>query len=367
MLFLTLIVLYTTSLKLNNMLKNVISISGVGHSFETVNNVLAVITTGGTCAIYKSFDERDHASIDGMYSGLGVYSESEFYLNEGLTSKVVEFNSMETKSKPFKVDAILGDRIISSEKEERNRYLISRLKSGEVEWRIQLKIGKHIFLDQDILINSQYLDDGRINAYKLLDGSEIWNFDTTTIGTWQDYDGSEKPTQVTKVLGIYEGIIYIYLNSGKILLLDSDSGEKITVLKNDKHPKFDTFGDSIELDIESGKLIQLARQDLIEVDLQTREVSMTRIEDMNSSNIENASRIAYDNTHIYFTDKNAQTLGALNRYTHKLDWIYKLPQERISKSEQPRFGKDIKLKDNIFYVLDNKNTLHIFDKEVESA
>ena len=364
MLFLISTVLYTTSLKSNNMLKDRISIKGVGHSFEVIGDVLVVITTDGVCKIYKILNEKNQATIDGLFSRLGVYSDNEFYVvGEGFTSKVVELNSLETIDISYQVETTFGNRIIASEKEGRNRYLFCRLRNGNIEWKIPLKRGKHIFLNQDILVNSQYLDDSKINAYDLSDGSVIWNYDTTTLGSWQDYDGSEKPTQVTKLLGIYEGIIYTYLNSGKILLLDSDSGEKITVIKNDKHPKFDTFGDSIELDSESCMLIQLARQNLIEVDLQTRQVSMTRIEDMSSSNIENASRIAYDNTHIYFTDKNTQTLGALNRTTHKLDWTHKLSQDGVSESEQPRYGRELKLKGNRLYILDNKNTLHIFEKE----
>jgi DNA-binding beta-propeller fold protein YncE len=150
---------------------------------------------------------------------------------------------------------------------------------------------------------------------------------------------------------------------GKILVLDIATGEKIAVLKNDKHPKFDTFGDNIELDIKSGKLIQLARQDLIEVDLQTREVSMTQIEDMNTSNVENASRIAYDNTHIYFTDKENGTVSALNRSTHRLDWTHKLSGKGLSESIQPRYGRILKKKGNRLYVLDNRNTLHVFSKQ----
>jgi len=349
------------------MLKDVISIKGVGHSFEAVNDALAIITTGGSCVIYKCLDERNYTNINGIFSGLGVYSESEFYLSEGFTSKVVDINSLETISIPFKIEAILGDRIISSEKEERNRYLICCLRNGELKWKIPLKIGKHIFLDQDILFNSQYLDDGKINAYDLSDGSVIWNYDTTILGTWQDYDGREKQTQISKVLGVFDSKLYIYLNSGKILLLDIDSGKKIAVLKNNKHPKFDTFGNSIELDIRSNKLIQLANQDLIEIDLESLEVSQTVIEDMKSFGLGNFSKVVFDSGHIFFTDKNNMTLGALNRSTQKLDWIHKLSQKGVSESERPRYGKDLKLKDGRLYVLDNKNTLHIFEKEHHPA
>ncbi len=343
------------------MLKDVISIEGVGHSFDAVNDAFAVITTEGNCTIYNSVDEKNCTNIDGVFTGLGVYSEREFYISEGFTSKIIDLNSLEITGASFKIDVIQGDRIISSEKEERKRYLISRLKNGSIEWKIPLKRGKHIYLDQKILVNSQYLDDGKINGYDLSDGSLIWVFDFVALGTWQDYDDREKQTQVNKILGIYDDKIYLYLNSGKILILDIKSGEKIAILKNDKHSKFDTFGNSIELDIKNRKLIQLANQDLIEVDLESLEVNQTAIEDMKSFGLENFSLIVFDSDFIFFTDKNHQTLGALNRVTYKIDWTHKLSQQGISESEQPRYGRDLKLKGDRLYVLDNKNTLHIFE------
>ncbi|HHH49628.1 MAG TPA: hypothetical protein ENK52_01470 [Saprospiraceae bacterium] len=233
---------------------------------------------------------------------------------------------------------------------------------NSIDWEIDIDFRPKL-LTQNNYLGFVSRNKNLIKCISNKDGSEIWSYDVTNLGTWQDYDSSEKIIQVSRILGIYEDQVYLYLNSGKILLLNINTGEKISVLENDKHPKYDTFGDSIELDIKRGKLIQLARQDLIEVDLQSREVSMNPIEDMKSLNIENASRIAYDANHIYFTDKNNQTLGALNRSTHKLDWAYKLSQEGVSKSEQPRYGRDLKLRGNRLYVLDNKFTLHIFEKE----
>ena len=368
MLFLILTVLYTTSLKSYNMLKDVTSIKGVGHSFEAIDDVLAVIATDGTCKIYRNFNVESQATIEGLFSRLGVYSESELYLiGEGFTSKVVKLNSLETNDIPYQVEIILGNRIITSEKEERNRYLSCRLRNGEIKWNILLKRGKHIFLNQDILVNSQYLDDGQINAYDLSDGSVIWNYDTTTLCTWQDYDGSEKQTQVTKVLGIYEDKIYIYLNSGRILLLDIASGKKIAVFENDKNTDQGSFSgmfmNAIELDNESGKLIQLFNQRYTEVDLESNAVTQIHLDDLKEQEMTNMSRFVFDSDHIYFTDKNIQMLGALNRSTLKLDWTHKLSQEGVSESEQPKYGRELKLKGDRLYVLDNKNTLHIFEKE----
>ncbi len=326
------------------MFRKVLAIDRVGHSFEVINDFISIITTDGNCLIYKNHNKGNYTNIEGMFSGLCFYSGNELFLNEGFTSRVIDINSYNSLKISCKVEIVKGNRIIASEKEERQRYLISRLMNQSTEWKIPLKKGKHILLEQNILVNSKYLDDGVLYGYDLYNGLLIWTFEISRLGKWIDYDGTEKKIQVEKLLGSYKGKVYLYLNSGKILLLDIESGKKICVLENDKDSNYNTFGNSIELDVENNSLVQLAKQDLIEIDLTSSEVSQTPIEAMKSSTLENYSYIPFDSDNIYFTDKNNQTLGALNRKTHKLDWIHKLSQEGQSQSVQPRYGRILKFK-----------------------
>lgn len=234
---------------------------------------------------------------------------------------------------------------------------LSLLKS---DWKIDTDLQFVWGFDKGIL--GQLSWKSEIVFIDFTDGRIMWYFDLSKLDTYQDYDGSEKQTQVNKILGIYEDKIYILLNSGKILILDIKSGDKITILKNDKHPKFDTFGDSIELDPNNGKLIQLANQDLIEVDLHNNyTVTLTPIEDMKSLNLENYSKFVFDDDFIYFSDYHHYKLGSLNRKTLKIDWIYDFPQDH-DQSDNPRFGRELKLFNERLYVIDNKHTLHIFQK-----
>ncbi len=235
------------------------------------------------------------------------------------------------------------------------------LDTNELVWELNLDF-RPICHCEKIIFGTIDRKRSTIITVSKNDGSIIWKYDLHGIGTWQDYDGQEKKTQILKALGVLNDKVYLYLNSSKILILDVETGEKISGLENDKDEMVVDFGFSIELDAENDKLIQLARQDLIEIDLETMKVSQTPVEDMKFLNIENSSRIAYDNNHIYFTDKHHCTLGAFNRSTLKIDWTHKLSQEGISESEQPRYGRELKLKDGRLYVLDNKNTLHIFKR-----
>ena len=284
-----------------------------------------------------------------------------------LSYELIEFDRQTSIFKPLAEDVFplygYGSKLLLKQYGESKSGLVQfDLESQEYEWELDFDFRPFCY-GGGIVFGAIGRKRNTVVAVSSIEGLVIWNYNLSDLGLWIDYDGQEKKHQVLRSLCIYQSSLYLFLNSGKILILDITTGEQIAVLKNDKYLKFDTFGDSIELDIESGKLFQLARQSLIEVDLQTREVSMTRIEDMNSANIENSSRIAYNNTHIYFTDKKAQALGALNRSTLKLDWKHKLSQEGVSESEQPRYGRELKLNGDRLYVLDNKNTLHIFEKD----
>lgn len=347
-------------------------IKGVVTFAVLENNKLIIRNIDGNLELHNVL-LQESISVFGRDSESKTY----YYKNSFLISKrkenqtpmsydLVEYQMSTAKIRLLKVDVLplfkYGSKLLLKQYGESKSGLVQfDLETQEYEWELDFDFRPFCHVG-GIVFGSIGRKRNTVVAVSSIEGLVIWNYDLNDLGLWIDYDGQKKKHQVLRALCVYQSSLYLFLNSGKILVLDIATGEKIAVLKNDKHPKFDTFGDSIELDIKSGKLIQLARQDLIEVDLQTREVSMTRIEDMNPQNIENASRIAYDNTHIYFTDKNAQTLGAVNRATHKLDWTHKLSQEGVSESEQPRYGRDLKLKEDRLYVLDNKNTLHVFEK-----
>ncbi len=347
------------------------TIQEVGHSFEVINNSIAVISTVGDCYIYESDFRGKNTMFVGGFSDIGAYSNFEFFLNNGFASKLVDINSLMTEDFSFKIDAIYGNRVISSEKVGKERHVISRLKDGKIEWNISLKFGKFLLLDSNYLYNTKYLDDGIINSYDSSTGVLKWTFNVARLGTWKDYDGREKATEISRILGTYKDQLYICLNSGKILVLNIETGEKIIVISNDKNTNqgsfYGIFMKSIELDKENGKLIQLFNQRYTEVELSTYNVKQVHLDDLNEKGLENMAHFVFDSDYIYFTDQYHHILGALNRITLKIDWTYKFPQDDVNCEDSPRYGRDLKLRDGRLYVLDNKNTLHIFEREVKPS
>lgn len=244
-----------------------------------------------------------------------------------------------------------------------NEYkVLLNLQTQIIHWEKQLKY-LPFFLSETYLVSAFKKE---VIHYDL-NGVENWVFNTSILGKWYEYDGRENDVETSNLLGGVFNQLYIYLTSGKILVLDSETGEQKNIIKNDANDKFDTFGYSIELDANNGKLIQLANQDLIEVDLHNNyTVTQTPIEDMKSLNLENYSKFVFDDDFIYFTDYHHCKIVSLNRKTLKIDWVYDFPQDH-DQLDNPRFGRELKLINERLYVLDNKHTLHIFQKESHPA
>ncbi|QFZ53942.1 hypothetical protein FEZ18_03510 [Oceanihabitans sp. IOP_32] len=229
-----------------------------------------------------------------------------------------------------------------------------------VKWEKQIE-------DLPLFIDGEYLVSGVKNRITSIgdNGKIDWKFDTSELGNWSDYDGKEKTTEILRILGVRNEALYSYLNNGKILVLDIKTGKKILVIENDKNTDQGSFSgmfmNAVELDEESGRLIQLFNQRYTEVDLNSVSVSQEFLNEMEEQGLKNMSRFVFNHDHIYFADKNNSKVGALDRVTKKIDWTYELSQDGVT--EQSRYARGLKLNSNRLYVLDNKSSLHIFERQ----
>lgn len=197
-------------------------------------------------------------------------------------------------------------------------------------------------------------------------GEVTWSYDTKYFNSWQDYDGSDIPTQVQKILGVYDDRLFISLTSGKILVLDVLTGEQVALLTNDKNKDQGYFNGhfskALELDEKSSMLIQLFNDRYTTLNLKTYEVTESIIQEMSDQKLYNMDNFVFDDEYIYFAEKYNKKIGAFNRSTLKLDWLTSLHQENLNNIQDEPYGRQLKLHDNRLYVLDIQNTLHIFEK-----
>lgn len=341
-------------------------IENVGHSFIAFQEKVVYITKNGDCII-SSISGEKFKIINGSFAKLDYYSLSDFYLCHDFQSQVVDIKNYEIHKYTFMIQESDGTRNLCSNLKEGKRYFFSILKNGETEWEKQIKTGKFKKLFRNNFLNSQYLRDNILGLYSCAKGEEIWTFDTNTFGSWIDYDKAEKQTEVSKVLGELDNKLYVYLNNGKILIINLHSGEKLDVVENDKNTDQSVFHgrfmSTIQLDVQNNKLIQLFNQRYTEIDIQSKTVTQVHLEDMTGNNLSNMHDFVFDDHHICFFDQNECKIASLNRKTMQLDWVYALSDSNTCEIGGSRYGRNIKLKDNRLYVLDNKHTLHIFERQ----
>jgi len=248
--------------------------------------------------------------------------------------------------------------VFSNKNIEREKY-IHFIKDNNEIWNQKLDIRDIFFGEYYVYVKTK---ENIISALSYSNGSLYWVFNVHELGNWFDYDNSIKPIQATKILGNCNSNLYVYLDNGRILVLDLESGAKVDLLENNKNTDQGSFSgmfmNAIELDQVNGKLILLFNQRYTEVDLSTGGVTQIHLDEMKENGLENMNRFIFDDAYIFFSDQYHQKIASLNRDTLKIDWIHDLSDGTGTH----RYARDLKLSGNRLFALDNKNTLHVFEQ-----
>lgn len=240
------------------------------------------------------------------------------------------------------------------------------LKSKEIDWDTDTDLRPQC-IGEKIIVGLIGRRRTKICGVLISNGRQVWEYDLSNLGSWIDYDGQENNTKLLRSLGIYLGYVYLYLNNGRVLVLDIETGEKINLLDNSIDKEQISYGgaffDSIDLDEQSGKLIQLFSQKYTEVDLSTEEIQQLEIDDLRNQDLENKSLTVFDTDSIYFSDRNKGIVAEFRRSDNNLGWSFQLSEN----AEHFMYGRTLRLSEESLYVLDNFNTLHIFKKQNQLA
>lgn len=172
-----------------------------------------------------------------------------------------------------------------------------------------------------------------------------WQFDVSTI---------EDNLRVNKIIGICNGVLLLALQQKGLLALDVNNG-KLLWQKN-------TFAFNSQIDFENGNLILMA-VNYVCIDIKTGEIKNSFINQeyfINKQIESQRENFAIVHNHIITTDWRQGVIGAFNTQTHQFDWIHK--EEGVSFPS----GSPIKYIEPYLFVQDNKNTLHIFENELEN-
>lgn len=203
----------------------------------------------------------------------------------------------------------------------------------------------------------------RVSSHSFLDSSIIWT---------KNY----KELNLTKCIGNFKNQLLVVAGEHILLSIDINTGEQlykwhelkgfeIGTTYKDELPSASSF----VLDEAAGKLIGAFHTYYFEIDLVSKEIIYTQLEEELTShsirNLKSVSNNPLTSTHLYLTadvtleefqNTDLNAVLALNRETKKVDWVHTFKESGI--------GTNIpQITDTHLYMLDLEGTLHIFEKE----
>lgn len=246
------------------------------------------------------------------------------------------------------------------------------IKKSKNSWHFESGINKSYFFKNSFIIN--FLN--KVIYISIDNGSALWQFSNLSNYNWiqksiyENEPSYLKEAEVIKFLGVYKNLLWIVLNSGSLLALDSNSGKAKKHIHQGKPNKevvkplnnawflYDTF-----IDEKEGKINNLNQDFYLEYDLE-KEEDFFEYSTFSESSVQfglELNKIAgYDEENIYaYEGGDNNRFAIFSREKKEIVWSGEIEEV---KGQFPAL-LDVKYSNNKLYVLDKKNTLHIFEKE----
>ena len=258
-----------------------------------------------------------------------------------------------------------------------NRFLQARRVSNqEVVWNLSftspiIYFGEYIYLVEFC----ETLDKRSINAINKDTGQIVWRY---TLSETEVYYNGRKITdiQIANLLGVYNNLLWIVLNTGHFIGLSINDGSLIHHLKMpfnfpDDWKKYETFSQAERsvLDTTEGKIFGIRSKIYWEIDLQNPETMYKYFdvsETCEKNNIEAnlpGEPLCWQRDEIFIGQQewstNPSYVGIFNRKTKEITWTsHEIGEPGIFKGLTKIAYAKTRL-----YVLDAQNTLHILERE----
>ena len=227
-------------------------------------------------------------------------------------------------------------------------------------WLGRSIIDKYIFRDFKKKIACRKIDSDSI----------LWEFPLSSLGKWKNSWDEERFFEVYKLIGIYNNILWAFIEIGGFIGLDIKTGElkyRISEYHMGKESKL-FFRSDYYLDNERGKIFGLAHI-FIEIDLNQAPPFVTQYglqEEFEKYNIKKANDTAEDfvvqDNLLYFYLAEQLRFGVLDINTKEIIYVSE-PIAVVERDDSFTQLKDLKVSENKVYILDSNHTLHIFERE----
>ena len=346
---------------------------------RTINNVIAYVneyyinskglfnTQSNECLLEISGQQELYPfGKDHLVSREIVYGDSAIINIDDLTIVINNYR-IEAQNYPYfsfyEVDDKPQEGIYDFEKKE--------ILFEATSWLGRSIIDKYIFRDFKKKIACRKIDSDSI----------LWEFPLSSLGKWKiSYTDEEIDFQVRRLIGIYNNILWFFLNAEGFIGLDIETGElkyripeyhqaigKTSTSSYDDGKGF--FRSDYLLNSEKGKILGLAVDVFIEIDLTQELPFVTQYglqEEFEKYNIKKAndtagSYVVQDNL-LYFYLADQLRFGILDINTKEIIYVSE-PIAVVERDDCFTQLKDLKVSENKVYILDSNHTLHIFERE----
>ena len=223
--------------------------------------------------------------------------------------------------------------------------------------------------------------ENKIQTINFLSGQFLWEFPLSSLGKWKNpYTDEEIDFQVRRLIGIYNNILWVFLNAEGFIGLDIETGELKYRISEYQQAIGKTSTSSYEdgkgffrsdylLDNKKRKILGLAVDVFIEIDLTQEPPFVTQYglqEEFEKYNIKKVNDTATDyvvqDDLLYFSLFNQLRFGILDINTKEIIYVSE-PIAVVERDDCFTQLKDLKVSENKVYILDSNHTLHIFEKE----
>ena len=240
-------------------------------------------------------------------------------------------------------------------------------------WLGRSIIDKYIFRDFKKKIACRKIDSDSI----------LWEFSLASLGKGKDYNTNEEfDYEVEQFVGIYNNILWVYIERGGFIGLDIQTGELkhriLGIPKGNLLGKVDSYVDSEEfyifyrakfiLDEKKGIIIGLIADRFFEIDLNKEKITpmlygmRDKMEKMNLKKYGVSGNTSLQGDLLYFYNDKELQFGILDINTKEIIYVSE-PIAVVERDDSFTQLKDLKVSENKVYILDSNHTLHIFERE----
>ena len=249
---------------------------------------------------------------------------------------------------------------------------------------------KEIILEENYQYLKTYTNDVLITSskdvilgYHIFPTNLLWEFLFSSLGKGKDYNTDEEfDYEVEQFVGIYNNILWVYIERGGFIGLDIQTGELkhriLGIPKRNLLGKVDSYVDSEEfyifyrakfiLDEKKGIIIGLIADRFFEIDLNKEKITpmlygmWDKMEKMNLKKYGVSGNTSLQGDLLYFYNDKELQFGILDINTKEIIYISE-PIAVVERDDSFTRLRDLKVSENKVYILDSNHTLHIFERE----